>query len=87
MQDELVRLKIHTGICSLITIPILIKCLDDANVNRRVSRILIPLGIRMNLNGTTSFYALAATFIGQLNNVGRDGFYKAFDSFAFQGIW
>ena len=41
----------------------------------------------MNLNGTAAFCAVAAAFIGQVNDVGRDGFYKAFDKFAFNGIW
>ncbi|KAG4076766.1 hypothetical protein HA402_009112 [Bradysia odoriphaga] len=55
---------------SLATLPVSIKCLEEnAKIDVRISRFMLPLGATINMNGTALYEAVAAIFIAQLRQV------------------
>nr|XP_039267867.1 excitatory amino acid transporter 3-like [Styela clava] len=52
------------------TLPVTIKCLETNNkVDRRVVRLVLPVGATINMDGTALYEAVAAIFIAQSNNI------------------
>lgn len=52
------------------TLPVAIKTLEESfNIDKRVSRFVLPLGATINMNGTALYEAVAAVFIAQLYGV------------------
>ncbi|NXN65707.1 EAA1 protein, partial [Himantopus himantopus] len=51
------------------TLPVTFKCLEEINgVDKRVTRLVLPVGATINMDGTALYEALAAIFIAQVNN-------------------
>ncbi|KAL1791117.1 neutral amino acid transporter A [Sigmodon hispidus] len=52
------------------TLPSMIKCIEENNdVDKRISRFILPIGATVNMDGAAIFQCVAAVFIAQLNNV------------------
>uniref|UniRef100_A0A7M6DR80 Amino acid transporter n=1 Tax=Clytia hemisphaerica TaxID=252671 RepID=A0A7M6DR80_9CNID len=48
------------------TMPVTFKCLEDKNgIDKRVTRLVLPIGTTINMDGTALFEAVAAIFIAQ----------------------
>ena len=45
-------------------------CLEEnAKVDRRVSRFVLPVGATINMDGTALYEAVASVFIAQINSI------------------
>uniref|UniRef100_A0A336L7L8 Amino acid transporter n=1 Tax=Culicoides sonorensis TaxID=179676 RepID=A0A336L7L8_CULSO len=52
------------------TLPVTMQCLEDnAKVDPRVSRFVLPIGATINMDGTALYEAVAAIFIAQLRGI------------------
>eukprot|EP00116_Pleurobrachia_bachei_P005698 sb/3465960/ len=52
------------------TMPVTLKCVEERNnVDRRVSRFVIPVGATINMDGTALYEAVACLFIAQVNGI------------------
>lgn len=52
------------------TLPVTMQCLEDnAKVDKRVSRFVLPIGATINMDGTALYEAVAAIYIAQLRGV------------------
>ena len=49
--------------------PIALKSLERAGVDKRISKFVVPIGATVNMDGTALFVTVAAVFIAQLNNL------------------
>jgi len=59
---------------SAATLPITVRCVEENNnVDRRVSRFILPLGATVNMDGSALYEAVTAIFIAQLNGVELGG--------------
>uniref|UniRef100_A0A7N4NH55 Amino acid transporter n=1 Tax=Sarcophilus harrisii TaxID=9305 RepID=A0A7N4NH55_SARHA len=55
------------------TLPITFRCAEEKNqVDRRITRFVLPVGATINMDGTALYEAVAAVFIAQLNNLDLD---------------
>ena len=54
---------------SAATMPTTLRCVEENNnIDRRVSRFVIPLGTTVNMDGGAFYEGVAALFIAQLNH-------------------
>ncbi|XP_046713607.1 excitatory amino acid transporter 4 isoform X2 [Silurus meridionalis] len=52
------------------TLPITFRCLEEKNhVDKRVTRLVLPVGATINMDGTALYEAVAAIFIAQVNDM------------------
>ena len=49
--------------------PIALKSLERAGVDKRISKFVVPIGATVNMDGTALFVTVAAIFIAQLNDL------------------
>ncbi|XP_063979598.1 excitatory amino acid transporter 3-like isoform X2 [Diachasmimorpha longicaudata] len=54
---------------STATVPVTLKCLDDLNVNQKVSRFMVPIGATINMDGIALYETIGAIFIIQLRGL------------------
>lgn len=50
--------------------PVTLRCLETKNgIDQRVSSFVVPVGATINMDGTALYEAVAALFIGQVNDI------------------
>ncbi|XP_029282806.1 excitatory amino acid transporter 3-like [Cottoperca gobio] len=55
------------------TLPLTIRCCEEKNnIDRRITRFMLPIGTNVNVDGTTLYEVVAAVFIVHLNSVHLD---------------
>ncbi|XP_013787025.1 excitatory amino acid transporter-like isoform X2 [Limulus polyphemus] len=55
---------------SAATLPITFRCLEENNnIDKRVTRFILPIGATVNMDGTALYEAVAALFIAQMNGI------------------
>jgi solute carrier family 1 (high affinity glutamate transporter) protein 3 len=55
---------------STVALPVTIKCLEENNgIDKRITRLIIPIGAAINMDGTALYEAVAAIFIAQINGI------------------
>lgn len=53
------------------TLPVTLHCMEqNHDMNKQVTRLMLPLGATMNMDGAALYEAVAALFIAQVNNIG-----------------
>uniref|UniRef100_A0A8C8VFX7 Amino acid transporter n=1 Tax=Pelusios castaneus TaxID=367368 RepID=A0A8C8VFX7_9SAUR len=73
------RLGAIKGLCVCLipsagTLPVTFRCLEEnLGVDRRVTRLVLPIGATINMDGTALYEAVAAIFIAQMNSIALDG--------------
>ncbi|XP_017565863.1 solute carrier family 1 member 9 isoform X1 [Pygocentrus nattereri] len=56
------------------TLPVTFRCLEEnLNIDKRVTRFVLPIGATINMDGTALYEAVAAIFIAQMNGIDLDG--------------
>ncbi|XP_074872327.1 excitatory amino acid transporter 2-like [Carettochelys insculpta] len=56
------------------TLPVTFRCLEEnLGLDRRVTRLVLPIGATINMDGTALYEAVAAIFIAQMNGIALDG--------------
>ena len=55
------------------TLPVALKCLDRAGVDKRIGKFVMPIGATVNMDGTALFVTVASVFIAQMNNMPLNG--------------
>ncbi|SFV64597.1 Proton/glutamate symport protein @ Sodium/glutamate symport protein [hydrothermal vent metagenome] len=51
------------------TLPVTMECIENAGVDKSVSRLILPLGATINMDGTALYECIAVIFIAQLAGV------------------
>lgn len=52
------------------TLPVTFRCAEEKNqVDKRITRFVLPVGATINMDGTALYEAVAAVFIAQLNGL------------------
>ncbi|GFS13812.1 amino acid transporter [Elysia marginata] len=54
---------------STATLPVTFQCLEKLNIDRRVTRFVLPIGATINMDGTALYEAVAPIFIAQMNGI------------------
>ncbi|XP_001365009.1 excitatory amino acid transporter 3 isoform X1 [Monodelphis domestica] len=55
------------------TLPVTFRCAEEKNqVDKRITRFVLPVGATINMDGTALYEAVAAVFIAQLNDLDLD---------------
>ncbi|MBN3299974.1 excitatory amino acid transporter 3 [Amia ocellicauda] len=55
------------------TLPVTFRCAEENNqIDKRITRFVLPVGATINMDGTALYEAVAAIFIAQLNNYALD---------------
>ena len=55
---------------SAATLPVTFRCLEEnLDIDKRVTRFVLPVGATVNMDGTALYEAVAAIFIAQMNNI------------------
>ncbi|XP_040004133.1 excitatory amino acid transporter 3-like isoform X2 [Xiphias gladius] len=55
------------------TLPITFQCCEDRlNIDKRITRFMLPIGTNINMDGTALYEVVAAVFIAQLNHISLD---------------
>jgi len=55
------------------TLPITMRCVEENNnVDKRITRFLLPIGATINMDGTALYEAVSAIFIAQLHGYGTE---------------
>ena len=54
-------------------LPINFQCLENARVDRRIAKFVLPIGATVNMDGTALFVTVASIFIAQMNNISLNG--------------
>ncbi|XP_017506811.1 excitatory amino acid transporter 3 [Manis javanica] len=55
------------------TLPVTFRCVEEKNqVDKRITRFMLPVGATINMDGTALYEAVAAVFIAQLNDLDLD---------------
>ncbi|KAK2502345.1 hypothetical protein MC885_018417 [Smutsia gigantea] len=55
------------------TLPVTLRCVEEKNqVDKRITRFMLPVGATINMDGTALYEAVAAVFIAQLNDLALD---------------
>ena len=55
------------------TLPITMRCVEENNnVDKRITRFLLPIGATINMDGTALYQAVSAIFIAQLHGYGTE---------------
>ena len=49
--------------------PLALKSLERAGVDKRISKFVVPIGATVNMDGTALFITVASIFIAQLNHI------------------
>ena len=50
---------------SAATLPVTFRCLEEnLNIDRRITRFILPIGATINMDGTALYEAVSAIFIG-----------------------
>ena len=53
--------------------PLALKSLERAGVDKRISKFVVPIGATVNMDGTAMFVTVASVFIAQMNNMPLNG--------------
>ncbi|GAA6223528.1 excitatory amino acid transporter 3-like [Lates japonicus] len=60
-------------ILSSATLPLTFRCCEDRlNIDKRITRFMLPIGTNINMDGTALYEVAAAVFIAQLNHIDLD---------------
>ncbi len=55
---------------STAALPVTIKCLEENNgIDKRITRLIVPIGATINMDGTALYEAVATIFIAQINGI------------------
>ncbi|XP_018530803.1 excitatory amino acid transporter 3 isoform X1 [Lates calcarifer] len=55
------------------TLPLTFRCCEDRlNIDKRITRFMLPIGTNINMDGTALYEVAAAVFIAQLNHIDLD---------------
>lgn len=59
---------------SAVTVPISIQCLENnLNMEKHVTRVVLPIAATLTLTGTALYEAVAAIFVAQIHNIDLSG--------------
>jgi len=54
---------------SAATLPVTLQCIEHSGISDKIAKIVLPLGVTLNMNGTALYEAVSALFVAQLHNI------------------